>query len=300
MNQHSLAAANLFILIIFSSLYSFYANATSLTKTTSDRKNLILLSLYPPLENATNFLIPNSIEKGKFTILMVSYEDRINILRDSLLHIEKDTPKSLHELVIIWGSQMSILKKMLHQIQIKNYKITVVKNKLGQTVDYRWNYDVETPFIFSYDDDIRMDSNDIEFGFEIFKRHPKQIVGFLSRAIDTKKKEYTFETYPYHLILTGIAFLHKDMIALYNKYEGTYLRRYIRTNSNCEDIFLNFAVSNFTNLPPILVRRKFTNVGIGSGLSAKKKHVSIRNTCVKMFIQYFNGVPMPFSDVVYE
>ena len=64
---------------------------------------------------------------------------------------------------------------------------------------------------------------------------------------------------------------------------------------NCEDILMNFVISNSSNKPPIKVtpRKKFKCIDCEEGLSSStKSHLLARSDCINTFYKTFNRMPL--------
>ena len=69
---------------------------------------------------------------------------------------------------------------------------------------------------------------------------------------------YTFESNRWHgfysIILTKAAFLHHDYFGLYTSAMPSAIRSLVDSERNCEDIAMQFLISNSTGLPPVYIK----------------------------------------------
>lgn len=162
--------------------------------------------------------------------------------------------------------------------------------------------EIETEAILNIDDDIIMlTSDELEFGYEVWREFPDRIVGFPSRTHrwDNVTLSWKYEsewTNDISMVLTGAAFLHKYWSYAYTHILPESIRDWVDSQMNCEDIAMNFLVANITNQSPIKVtpRKKFkcpecTNTEM---LSADLGHMVERSACVDRFAREFGKMPL--------
>jgi len=70
------------------------------------------------------------------------------------------------------------------------------------------------------------------------------------------------------------------------------VKDFIRENTNCEDISMQFLVSSMTESPPVFVAGAFTDFGAFHGISTgldvgPSKHFPIRDECVKLLAETY-------------
>lgn len=105
------------------------------------------------------------------------------------------------------------------------------------------------------------------------------------------------------MVLTGAAFHHKYWNYAYTTSMPGNIKEYVDAHMNCEDIAMNFLVSNRTNKPPIKVtpRKKFkchsrqcTNAEM---LSADTNHMLERSECINLFTKIYGTMPLKSVEV---
>ena len=103
------------------------------------------------------------------------------------------------------------------------------------------------------------------------------------------------------MVLTGAAFYHKYWHNLFTEAlspEQKDIKRWVDDHMNCEDLAMNFLISNMTGKAPIKVapRKKFkcstpqcTNSDMLSGVQT---HLNERSDCVNMLVGKFGYMPL--------
>lgn len=107
--------------------------------------------------------------------------------------------------------------------------------------------------------------NVLRKAFEFWKRYPDQLVGYRNTA-----RKHIFHpsngTYSYgrafesvdlgnSIVLPFGMFYHRDMLQLYMSRSLESSRGLVDKYHNCDDILFNFAVSNYTGKPPLVLRK---------------------------------------------
>lgn len=191
---------------------------------------------------------------------------------------------------------------------------------------------VPTPAVLSLDDDLEIPCKTLDFAFSVWQAAPHSLVGFTPRLItwegdaaaggaaggEKEEKEegssgssgsgggggkgsyryqssfkYVWWHGRYNLILTKCCFLHRDFLPLYFSSLSSSTLEYIDQKRNCEDIAMQFVVSNHTGgAPPVWVQAKFTDHGQTSGISQGQDHARERSECVGRLVREFGQLPL--------
>nr|CAG4643742.1 EOG090X01LY [Lepidurus arcticus] len=254
-------------------------------------------SLTGPLPPQNPLLLPMGPPKSQgFTALVLTY-DRW----DSLVLLLKRLAKapSLSKVLVVWNNQNKVpppasawpgLPKPLKVIRSKDNKLS------NRFFPYP---EIETEAVLALDDDIVMLTTDeLEFGFEVWREHPDRIVGFPSRTHiwDNGTFQWKYESeWTNHLsmVLTGAAFYHKYWSYLYTTAMPGDIKEYVDEHMNCEDIAMNFLVANRTGKAPIKVtpRKKFKcpECRQTEMLSADLGHMQERTRCINKFTELYGA-----------
>ncbi|WAR07680.1 EXT2-like protein [Mya arenaria] len=145
--------------------------------------------------------------------------------------------------------------------------------------------EIETECILALDDDIVMlTADELQFAFELWDN-------------TTGKWRYESEwTNAISMVLTGAAFYHKYFSYLYTHNMPGNIKAWVDDHMNCEDIAMNFLISNITGKAPIKVtpRKKFkcpecTNTEM---LSADITHMVERSECINKFTDVYQAMPL--------
>jgi len=93
----------------------------------------------------------------------------------------------------------------------------------------------------------------------VWKQDPARIVGFKARGVTwhSARAAWEYNVHPKReevsMVLPGSAFLHKRYLWLYTYMMPRPIRQWIDEKMNCEDIAMNFLISNLTQKSPIPV-----------------------------------------------
>lgn len=210
--------------------------------------------------------------------------------------------QSLSKIVVIWNNQAKppppmtawpLIPKPLKIIQTQ-------KNKLSNR--FFPYHEIQTECILAIDDDITMlTSDELEFGYQVWREFPDRLVGFPSRVhlYGNESNKFKYESEwknNISMVLTGAAFHHKYYSYLYTYNMPGHIRQWVDDNMNCEDIAMNFLISNVTGKGPIKVtpRKKFkcpecTNSEM---LSSDTLHMVERSECVNNFVRAYRSMPL--------
>ncbi|KAH8031666.1 hypothetical protein HPB51_019795 [Rhipicephalus microplus] len=181
--------------------------------------------------------------------------------------------------------------------------LKVIRTKANKLSNRFYPYkDIETEAVLAIDDDILMlTSDELEFGFEVWREFPDRIVGFPSRVHlwDNTTSLWKYEsewTNDISMVLTGAAFYHKHYSHEYFDRLPANIRHWVDDRMNCEDIAMNFLVANITGKAPIKVapRKKFKCPECArlDNLSNDLQHMAARSECVNVFARAFGGMPL--------
>lgn len=255
-----------------------------------------------PLEKTSNnplFLPLTAPRSQGFTAVILTY-DRLESL---FILVEKlSKVPSLMKVLVVWNNQKKVPPPESEWPKI-NKPVKVIRTKANKLSNRFYPYEeIETEAILTIDDDIVMlTSDELEFGYEVWREFPDRIVGFPSRTHiwDNVTQSWRYEsewTNEISMVLTGAAFHHKYWSFMYTTALPVEIRDWVDDHMNCEDIAMNFLVANITNKPPIKVapRKKFkcpecTNTEM---LSADLSHMAERSQCVDRFARVYGSMPL--------
>ncbi|XP_037073398.1 exostosin-2-like [Pollicipes pollicipes] len=235
-----------------------------------------------------------------FTAVVLTY-DRL----DSLYQIIETVAlaPSLSKVLVVWNNQKkappsaSLWPTISKPLKVVQTGANLLSNRF-------YPYDeIETECVLALDDDITMLTVDeLEFGYQVWREYPDRIVGFPSRNHVwnnvTQSWGYDSEwTSDLSMVLTGAAFYHKYWNYRYTNSLPGNIKQWVDDNMNCEDIAMNFLVSNVTGKAPIKVaaRKKFKCTSAdcsGGDLSANVDHFIERSDCIQHFVGAFGAMPL--------
>ena len=132
--------------------------------------------------------------------------------------------------------------------------------------------EINTDCVMNMDDDAFCKSpyfkslvplNVLKQAFYLWKKNPDQLIGYKNTArkhiFHLSTSSYTYERYWHELelgnsiVLPYGMFYHRDMLQIYMSKSLEASRGLVDMHNNCDDILLNFAVSNYTGKPPLFI-----------------------------------------------
>nr|CAG4649959.1 EOG090X01LY [Sida crystallina] len=243
-----------------------------------------------PIRNS--FVLPMGPPRSQgFTAVVLTY-DRLESLFVVLERLSK-TP-SLTKMVVVWNNQQKEPPPISSWPRLPK-PLQIVRTKHNQLSNRFYPYpEIETDAILAMDDDIVMLSSDeVEFGFEVWRQFPDRIVGFPSRTHvwDSGANRWKYESEWMNnisMVLTGAAFYHRYYNYVYSTAMPGDIKTWVDDHMNCEDIAMNFLVANMTGKAPIKVtpRKKFKCPEcVSNELSVDLSHMTERSECINRKLQ---------------
>lgn len=170
---------------------------------------------------------------------------------------------------------------------------------------------ITTKSVLIVDDDIFISSDNLVLLFNAWRLFQHHIVGFFPRWISSStgiskyiptNEDHKHSGYP--LMLTKGMMLHKKFLHLYNCETPKTFRDIVDLHVNCEDILMNFVVSNYTKKPAPMYVQPMHYIGdYGSSLSGslfkRGKHEETRSVCIQTFEKMFGFSLLSQSKAVY-
>ena len=167
--------------------------------------------------------------------------------------------------------------------------------------------------IFAVDDDIRVPCHELGLGFEVWRSNPRNIVGYIPRLhIRGSAGQLDYRCWwnvwwhgAYSIILTKAAFLSHSFLDMYTNQMPSKIRKYVDDNRNCEDIAMQFLVSNATSTPPVYIKGHLSDTGALGGISTNKnviraQHMDARANCLNDLVEMFGRNPLIKSHTIVD
>lgn len=274
--------------------------------------NLTSIPIFLQIKKQNFFLHTNHFffTQG-FTMIIPSYSKRVKSLINSLEFILNNPPKSLFEIIINWASNNTQIEGVINGFSdlAKTKNISLRYSLYNDpSVNRRFSDAniMKTSALLSIDDDIRINPESLDFGFRVWENHQKQLVGFPCRCISKRKNiffpkkikfsYYCDDIYSNRLILTGLAFLSRELISAYYSKNNKQNLNIVKKLNNCEDILMNFVAMNISNRSSILIQRRWVHIYSRNGISSKHNHRKIRDFCINAFYKSFHKLPLPITE----
>ncbi|XP_058383090.1 exostosin-2 isoform X2 [Diceros bicornis minor] len=234
-----------------------------------------------------------------FTAIVLTY-DRVESLFRVITEVSK--VPSLSKLLVVWNNQNKNPPEdsLWPKIRVPLKVVRTAENKLSNRF---FPYDeIETEAVLAIDDDIIMlTSDELQFGYEVWREFPDRLVGYPGRLHlwDHEMSKWKYEsewTNEVSMVLTGAAFYHKYFNYLYTYKMPGDIKNWVDAHMNCEDIAMNFLVANVTGKAVIKVtpRKKFKcpECTAIDGLSLDQTHMVERSECINKFASVFGTMPL--------
>jgi hypothetical protein len=154
---------------------------------------------------------------------------------------------------------------------------------------------------------MRIPCADLSFAREVWIANDRNLVGFIPRIHIRKGSSFEYRcwwkvwwTGSYSIILTKAAFLHHKYFVLYTDNMPSIIKKFVDDHRNCEDIAMQFLISNSTGLPPVYVKGNLEDKGALNGISTsqnvfKADHMRERDNCLNELIRFYGKNPLQLS-----
>ena len=270
--------------------------------------------LYQPFFRSQTLTHPfeSSRTDEQYTIVILSHKRRFYQLIRLVLHLNGLI--NLHRVVVLFNqvdplppsdNQNRSLNDFLgnYAVHLPSIHVEIVYLfNLSNDLNNRflpWNEFISTDCVFSFDDDSYLRHDEIEMGFRLWKENRARLVGFISRS--HRPETLAYDTSPtscsYSMILTGAALLHRWYFEFYTHVMPEQIREYVQTKMNCEDIAMNFLVSQLSEQTPMKIgeRNAFKCYKCEESLSSKLDHYERRSECLQHFGNVYQSLPLRHS-----
>jgi glucuronyl/N-acetylglucosaminyl transferase EXT2 len=240
-------------------------------------------------------------QSSGFTALILTY-DRLEILF-KVINIISKTP-SLSKIVVVWNNQDKSPPSEEEWPKVGK-PLSVIRTAANKLSNRFYPYDsITTEAVLNLDDDMYMvTADELEFGFQVWREFPDRLVGFPGRVHvwDDEAKIWKYESEwmnEVSMVLTGAAFHHKFYSHAYTYMLPAAIRNWVDDHMNCEDIAMNFLISNYTHQGPIKVtpRKHFKCPNCNTSIWNNTDHFQRRNDCLNYFVEVFGYMPLKAVD----
>ena len=166
--------------------------------------------------------------------------------------------------------------------------------------------------IFSVDDDMRVPCEELLLAYQVWRGSPRSLIGFMPRIHLRSQGKLVYRCWwrvwwsgTYSIILTKAAMLHHDYFKKYFQEMPQSIRDLVDRSRNCEDLAMQFLISNSTSLPPIYVKGHLQDLGVLNGLSTNQNvvsagHMDARSQCLNDLEAIYRRNPLVKSQIVVD
>ena len=248
---------------------------------------------FPPLQFVNMSTFPPFNEN--YSIIIPSYTPRIPNLSEQLKNIAYGQSKYLDTIFIYWIDKDHEIPDVSIYLDPNNISVPIYileSPNISLTDRFLIPKQLKTNIVLSLDDDLPIHSESIDLAFEIYlsNHFENRIFGSTERTCRRRKYTLPYKDGTFNMVLTNFAFLHRDMLELYNLPVYDDFRQLITIFHNGEDILMNYIVTNHYKAPHVGL--EFDPFPITVGLSTKTSHSKVRSMLCQTFNEYFgkNGV----------
>jgi len=163
---------------------------------------------------------------------------------------------------------------------------------------------LRTTAVFSVDDDVNVQCDDLLRGHKAWRQNEDALVGFIPRvhllnrklegALLYRRWWTVWLTGKYSIILTKACFMHERFLEAYTHHAPHEIIDFVDRKRNCEDIAMQFVVGNATGAPPVWVLGRYSDSGGLDGISTTGvlHHRNVRDDCLTFFSKVYNGMTL--------
>jgi alpha-1,4-N-acetylglucosaminyltransferase EXTL3 len=202
---------------------------------------------YGICSNRSNYPAPWELRSDQLTILVNGFiEARLPLLQQSLKTYS--TSPAVHSIIVLW-SNTSTPSTSLPHFETLGAPISIIRQATTSLNDrFLPRQSIKTKAVVICDDDITVELPHLEFALQVWRENQNRIVGFFPRAhsfsIDSHSWIYIKNSKKYSIMLTKIMILATEYLWKYSCEMPVGVKEYVDHGMNCEDIAMNFLVSN--------------------------------------------------------
>ncbi|CAK9146010.1 unnamed protein product [Ilex paraguariensis] len=270
---------------------------------------------------------PLTLRTDQMTVLINGYsESRIPILRS--IAATYSASSSVSSVLVLWGNPTTppqTLTQLSHDLAVSSASAPIsIILQSSSSLNSRFlpRELINTRAVLICDDDVEVDLKSVEFAFRLWRLDPDHLVGIFARShdFDLSKKTWIYTVHPekYSILLTKFMIIKHEYLYKYSCEGGEELaemRKVVDRMENCEDILMNYLVSDTIQAGPILVgmervrdwgdarneetrglveeeRKRVRQVGLSS---RKGDHRKTRGECIREFHRILGRMPLRYS-----
>jgi hypothetical protein len=251
--------------------------------------NIILLAVVIMIHALLNSQLstPLDIKTEQFTIRVNTFR-RNDLLSAFLDHYTRCEEVKLIQ--IVWSDQKNappydwLPNYPPHKVKFEVHSEDSLNNRFKSLEP------VPTEGVLSIDDDLIITCDTLRMGAKVWQANKNALVGFSPRlaTIDVQSGvtgylgwQKTWGTGIYSIMLSKVAFVHRDYLSAYHTHIPPGTLQHIQENRNCEDIALASLVGAMHQRPPVWVKGVVFEMA-ESGISSGGSHYELRSACVRM------------------
>lgn len=236
---------------------------------------------------------------------------RIHSWKERILHFK--SASFVGSFVIVWQNCVqNLTPPALSEIPKVPFSVRIVSKHNSLNNRFFPIENVSEDCVISVDDDFDMPLRNLSFAVETWRGHFwNQLVGFAgfgrNHFWEVASNAWRYSTSGREkfasMVLPTCMVYHRKYHAMYAALPADALR-YVDATVNCDDILLNFLVSNATRLGPVLVAGDASPVYVhgadDAGLWHRTNHFSTRSECLNYFSKLFGYMPLQYTTTFFS
>ena len=217
----------------------------------------------------------SSYLRAQYTIVVNSYDPRINFLRRSIAYYR--TCPGVHRILVVWNGKQETApldlqgstsalsstsrdhiwrwKQVLRDLFMPYHAPVVVRVEKNPSLNNKFKPDpsIKTDYVLTLDDDLFIPCVDLIRAFRSSLRGDGLLVGFFPRLLSSdahndtlifRNEAISISKGAYDAVLTGAAFIPASLLELYWNPSLRKAREVVDRLGNGEDILMNYVASN--------------------------------------------------------
>lgn len=208
---------------------------------------------------------------------------------------------TVQKIVIVWNNLAKSAPNpySLWRKEVAEKVVFVSRNYYSPVTRLYYHEEIETDAVLIMDDDMIANEYDIKVMLDTLSFYPSRLIGGFARHHLGSMYFSTKAGEKYSMVITKMLMLHVNVLKLFTCNVPETMIREITARTNCEDIALNFVVSNATGEPPLVSRlTEIYDYGTRDGISSHSSHSYSRIACLSDFQSIYGDSCLKYTSHV--
>ena len=235
---------------------------------------------------------------GTCTMLMSGFSREILM---TALVVHYSSMRIFDRVVILWANSTTpqFGTRVLGHPSFRD-RVEVVLTEDDLNARFQERPEIATDCVVIADDDMYIEEETIHSLYQVWRSHPRQLVGLWPRSHEVDGGYISKPKGKYSMVLTKFMLMHRKYLSIYQHRISHRVREYIRDKRNCEDIAMNYLVTSTSLLPPVYVQDFYKkDFGGKIGIWTRPGHANARNDCLKKISEFMAGAGLLHTTLTY-